>query len=52
MDLYDSVHVAEDARETVARFHEKALAAAEKVTGIGGYTVLKRFADDLVDRVK
>ena len=52
MDLYDSVHVAEDARETVARFHEKALAAAEKVTGIAGYTVLKRFADDLVDRVK
>ena len=31
---------------------EKALAAAEKVTGIAGYTVLKRFADDLVDRVK
>ena len=52
MDLYDSVHVAEDARETVARFHEKALSAAEKVTGIAGYTVLKRFADDLVDRVK
>ena len=52
MDLYDSVHVAEDARETVARFHEKALAAAEKVTGIRGYEVLKRFADDLVDRVR
>ena len=52
MDLYDSVHVAEDARETVARFHEKALAAAEKVTGFGGYAVLKRFADDLVDRVR
>ena len=52
MDLYDSVHVAEDARETVARFHEKALACAEKVTGFGGYAVLKRFADDLVDRVK
>ena len=27
-------------------------AAAEKVTGFGGYAVLKRFADDLVDRVK
>ena len=52
MDLYESVHVAEDARETVARFHEKALAAAEKVTGIAGYTVLKQFADDLVDRVR
>ena len=52
MDLYDSVHVADDARETVARFHEKALAAAEKVTGYAGYDVLKRFADELVDRVK
>ena len=52
MDLYDSVHVAEDARETIARFHEKALQAAAKVTGIGGYEVLKKFADDLVDRVK
>ena len=39
MDLYDSVHVAEDAREAIARFHEKALAAASKVTGIGGYEV-------------
>jgi len=44
--------VAEDARETVARFHEKALACAGKVTGLSGYAVLKRFADDLVDRVK
>ena len=52
MDLYESVHVAEDARETIARFHEKALQAAAKVTGIGGYEVLKQFADDLVDRVK
>lgn len=52
MDLYDSVHVAEDAREAIARFHEKALAAASKVTGIGGYEVLKQFADDLVDRVR
>ena len=52
MDLYDSVHVAEDARETVARFHQKALSAAEKVTGFGGYALLKRFADDLVDRVR
>ena len=46
------IHVAEDARETIARFHEKALQAASKVTGIGGYEVLKQFADDLVDRVK
>ena len=52
MDLYESVNVADDARETVARFHERALAAAEKVTGFGGYAVLKRFADDLVDRVR
>ena len=52
MDLYESVHVAGDARETVAAFHEKALRAASKVTGIGGYAVLKQFADDLVDRVK
>ena len=52
MELYESVHVAEDARETVARFHEKALKAAEKVTGFPGYAVLKQFADDLVDRVK
>jgi geranylgeranyl diphosphate synthase type II len=52
MDLYESVHVAEDARETVARFHEKALAAAEKVTGFAGYAVLKQFADELVDRAR
>ena len=30
----------------------ESLAAAEKVTGIAGYTVLKQFADDLVDRVR
>ena len=52
MEIYGSVHVAEDARETIARFHEKALSAASKVTGIGGYEVLKQFADDLVDRVR
>ena len=52
MDLYDSVHVAEDARETIARFHEKALKAAASVTGIAGYEGLKQFADDLVDRVR
>jgi len=50
MDVYESVHVAEDARETIARFHEKALAAASRVTGIGGYEVLRTFADSLVGR--
>lgn len=50
MDIYESVHVAEDAREAIAHFHEKALAAAEPVTGIAGYGVLKNFADALVGR--
>ena len=52
MEIYESVQVAGDARETIAGFHEKALAAAARVTGIGGYEVLKQFADDLVDRVR
>ena len=52
MDLYESVRVADDAREAIARFHEKALRSAEKVTGISGYEVLRQFADELVDRVK
>jgi geranylgeranyl diphosphate synthase type II len=52
MEIYESVHVADDAREAIAHFHEKALKAASMVTGIAGYTVLKQFADDLVDRVR
>ena len=32
MDVYESVRVAEDARETIARFHEKALAAASRAS--------------------
>lgn len=50
MEVYESVHVAGDAREAIVRFHEKALAAASKVTGVTGYEVLKSFADSLVGR--
>ena len=48
--IYDAAGIADAARETIRSYHEKALAAAEKVTGISGFAVLKGLADSLLDR--
>ena len=50
MDLYAQAGVAEDARETIAHYHQRALAEAEKVCGIGALQVLKEFSDSLLGR--
>jgi geranylgeranyl diphosphate synthase type II len=50
MDLYAQAGVAEDARETIAHYHQRALSAADDVCGIGALQVLTDFANSLLGR--
>ena len=50
MDLYAQAGVEEDARETITHYHERALAVAQDVCGIGALQVLRSFSDSLLGR--